>query len=100
VTLADHITGLLRTAGVTRTNPRALAVRLINDVRAHDHANAQADTPAVPATPITWRRPPFDDCPSGCVVGAEWHRQAIAARDEIQQLRSDVLHAQREVHRG
>ena len=101
MTLADTIAGMLRTAGVTKTDPRRLAVRIINDVRAHDldHATEPA-TPAAPAAPIRWRTLPLPDCPDGCIVGAEWNRQAVAAHAEIQQLRSELLHAQREAHRG
>jgi hypothetical protein len=88
VTLADRVAQALEQHGAR--NARRLARLIITEVRDHD-----ADLAAT----IRHRPLPMPECPDGCVVGNEWKRQAEHARHEIQQLRSEVLTATREVRR-
>lgn len=89
MTLANTITVALEQHGAR--NAARLARLIIADVRDHD---------ARLLDQIRVRDLPLPDCPDGCVVGAEWRRQAEAARHEIQQLRSELLHATREGRDG
>ena len=88
MTLADTVTRALEQHGAR--NARRLARLIITEVRDHDARLLEQ---------IRVRDLPLADCPDGCVVGAEWKRQAEHARHEIQQLRSEVLTATREVRR-
>jgi hypothetical protein len=70
VTLADTITRALEQNGAR--NARRLARLVIAEVRDHDQHLAAT---------IRHTSPPYADCPDGCVVGAEWRRQAMAAKE-------------------
>lgn len=85
MTLAERIGRALEQHGAR--NHRQLARLVIAEVRDHD---------ARLLDQVRVRDLPMPDCPDGCVVGAEWRRQAEHAKAEIQQLRSDLLHATRE----
>jgi hypothetical protein len=89
VTLADTVAQALEQHGARQA--RRLARLIITEVRDHDARLLEQ---------IRVRDLPLADCPDGCVVGAEWKRQAVAARHEVEQLRSEVLHATKEAHRG
>ena len=89
MTLADRIGRALEQHGAR--NHRQLARLVITEVREHDARLLEQLRP---------RPMPYDECPDGCVVGQEWRRQAEHARHEIQQLRSDLLHATREARHG
>lgn len=69
MTLADTITHTLEQHGAR--NARRLARLIITEVRDHD---------ARLLDQIRVRDLPMPDCPDGCVVGAEWRRQALEAR--------------------
>lgn len=89
VTLLATVTRALEQHGCR--NADRLARLVIADVRDHDARLLEQ---------IRVRDLPLPDCPDGCVVGAEWRRQAEHARHEMQQLRSDLLHATREARHG
>ena len=89
MTLAATVTRTLEQHGCR--NAARLTRMIITEVREHDARLLEQ---------IRVRDLPLPDCPDGCVVGAEWRRQAEHARHEIQQLRSDLLHATREARHG
>ena len=65
MTLADTVTRALEQHGAR--NSRRLARLIITEVRDHDARLLEQ---------IRVRDLPLADCPDGCVVGAEWKRQA------------------------
>jgi hypothetical protein len=69
VSLTDRVVTELRTAGCDR--PERLARRIIADI---------ADDLVARGVQLPTRPLPMPDCPDGCVVGAEWKRQALEGR--------------------
>ena len=69
MSLTDWVVTQLRTAGCA--TPERLARRIIADI---------ADDLVARGVQLPTRPPPYPDCPDGCVVGAEWKRQAMEGR--------------------
>lgn len=72
MSLTDRVVRTLRAAGCA--TPERIARRVIADV---------IDDLTTRGVHIPERPLPLDGCPYGCVVGAEWRRQAEHARDVI-----------------
>lgn len=87
MTLAERIQQTLTRAGCRMS--ASVARSVIAQVREHD-----ADL----AKQIRRRELPLPDCPDGCVIGAEWRRQALEARRITEEDAHNAL--RREARRG